>query len=127
MRLVRRLHEEILETSDVKILESAIQNQSALTAKSVVETLRGDLNFSRSSTDVIAGINSKHVGKDVEDRIVGHFAEFVKELEKISGISAEILNSVEDLKQLNRYWEKAVNRKNVVILTSQYEPQSYTA
>jgi len=92
MRLVRRLHEEILETSDVKILESAIQNQSAL-----------------------------------EDRIVGHFAEFVKELEKISGISAEILNSVEDLKQLNRYWEKTVNRKNVVILTSKYEPQSYTA
>ena len=84
MRLVRRLHEEILETSDV-------------------ETLRGDLSFSRSSTDVIAGINSKHVGKDVEDRIVGHFTEFVKELEKISGISAEILNSVEDLKQLNRY------------------------
>ena len=50
MRLVRRLHEEILETSDVKILESAIQNQSALTAKSVVETLRGDGSFSKSLT-----------------------------------------------------------------------------
>ena len=50
MRLVRRLHEEILETSDVKILESAIQNQSALTAKTVVETLRGDGSFSESST-----------------------------------------------------------------------------
>ena len=50
MRLVRRLHEEILETSDVKILESAIQNQSALTAKSVVETLRGDGSFSKSAT-----------------------------------------------------------------------------
>ena len=50
MRLVRRLHEEILETSDVKILESAIENQSALTAKSVVETLRGDAAFTRPAS-----------------------------------------------------------------------------
>jgi hypothetical protein len=102
LRLFKRLHEEILEANDVKLLESAILNQSALTAKSVVETLRGDASFARLSTTDGAAHVSADRPKDFEDRMVGHFAGFVGQMEKISGVSAEILNSVEDLKQLTR-------------------------
>ena len=103
LRLFKRLHEEILESNDVKLLESAIQNQSALTAKSVVETLRGDSSFSRLSTTDGAVQVLEGKTKDFEERMVGHFVGFVGQMEKISGISTEILNSVEDIKQLTRF------------------------
>ena len=99
MRLVRRLHEEILETSDVKILESAIENQSALTAKSVVETLRSDPVFSRNSSDLGGHSIVATRPKDFEDKMIGHFAGFVGQMEKISGTVAQVLSSVEDIKQ----------------------------
>ena len=47
--------------------------------------------FLTESGSALAKFNSK----DVEERLV-------REMEKISGISSEILNSVEDLKQLTR-------------------------
>jgi hypothetical protein len=47
--------------------------------------------FNTDCGSALAKFNSK----DVEERIV-------REMEKISGISSEILNSVEDLKQLTR-------------------------
>jgi hypothetical protein len=83
VRIVRRLHEEILETSDVKILESVIENQSALTAKNVVDSLRTLPAFSRIPGEVSSGSSILPTRpKDFEDKMIGHFASFVSQVSK---------------------------------------------
>ena len=104
VRLLRELHEDMLETSDSKILESIVQNQSALTAKSVVDTLRTDPAFSRTQSDfTLASPAHPPRSKDFEDKVIDRLAGFVIEMEKISGVANEVLSSVKDLKVSKRF------------------------
>jgi hypothetical protein len=70
------------ETSDAKILESVIENQSALTAKSVVETLRADASFAKTTSPDLAALSAK-LPKDSDDRLIGHLAGVASQAIKI--------------------------------------------